>query len=177
MNRIRIGITLIMATLAGAAWSAEPRTEHTYQLAPDETRPAATLDDASLLVGSWSGTAFDGTFEAVWNAPSAGTMIGLFKLYGDDGVTFYEILLLSVEEGTLSLKVKHFNADFSAWEEKPDYVNFRLVKKEKDALHFGGLSFYKRGDDAIDGYIVMRSGENLQEHYLKYQRRQSMIGD
>ena len=171
MNRIRIGITLILATLAGTAWSAEPRTEHTYQLAPDETRPAATLDDASWLVGSWSGSAFGGTFEEVWNAPSAGTMIGLFKLYGDDGVAFYEILLLSVEEGTLSLKVKHFNADFSAWEEKPDYVNFRLVKKEKDALHFGGLSFYKRGDDEIDGYIVMRSGENLQEHHLKYQRR------
>jgi hypothetical protein len=164
-------MTLIMAALAGTAWSAEPRTEHTYQLTPDETRPAATLDDAGWLVGSWSGTAFGGTFEEVWNAPSAGTMIGLFKLYGDDGVAFYEILLLTIEEGTLSLKVKHFNADFSAWEEKKDHVTFRLVKKEKDALHFGGLSFYKRGDDSIDGYIVMRDGENLREHHLRYERR------
>lgn len=98
-------------------------------------------------------------------------MVGLFKLYGDEGIAFYEILLLSVEDGTLSLKVKHFNADFSAWEDKPDYVNFRLVRKEKDALHFGGLSFYKQGDDAIDGYIVMRNGEDLQEHHLKYERR------
>ena len=171
MNRIHIGMILTMVTFAGTAWSAEPRTEHTYQLAPDEARPAATLDDASWLVGSWSGTAFGGTFEEVWNAPSAGTMIGLFKLYGDDGVAFYEIVLLSIEEGTLSLKVKHFNADFSAWEEKKDHVTFRLVKKEKDALHFGGLSFYKRNDDAIDGYIVMRDGENLREHHLRYERR------
>jgi len=171
MTRTFIGMTLIMATLAGAAWSAEPRTEHTYQLAPDETRPAATLDDANFLVGSWLGTAFGGTFEEVWNAPSAGTMVGLFKLYSDDGVTFYEILLLSVEDGTLSLKVKHFNPDFSAWEDKPDYVEFRLVKREKDALHFGGLSFYKRDDDSMDGYIVMRNGENLQEHHLEYVRR------
>ncbi|MBT8090059.1 MAG: hypothetical protein KJO01_07610 [Gammaproteobacteria bacterium] len=171
MNRISIGMALIAAALTGAAWSAELRTEHTYQLAPDETRPAATLDDADFLVGSWSGTAFGETFEAVWNAPSAGTMIGLFKLYGDDGIAFYEILLLSVEEGTLSLKVKHFNADFSAWEDKPDYVNFRLIKKDKDALHFGGLSFYKRGDDGIDGYIVMRRGEDFQEHHLKYERQ------
>ena len=171
MTRIRSGMILIMVTLVGTAWSAEPRTEHTFELAPDETRPAATLDDASWLVGSWSGTAFGGTFEEVWNAPSAGTMIGLFKLYGDDGVAFYEIVLLSIEEGTLSLKVKHFNADFSAWEEKKDHVTFRLVKKEKDALHFGGLSFYKRNDDAIDGYIVMRDGENLREHHLRYERR------
>ena len=138
---------------------------------PDEARPAATIDDAAWLAGSWTGTAFGGRFEEVWNPPSAGTMIGLFKLYGDEGVSFYEILLLSVEDGSLSLKVKHFNPDFSAWEDKEDYVNFRLVKKEDNALHFGGLSFYKRDDSSMDGYIVMRSGEDVSEHHLRYQRR------
>ena len=108
------GIAILIVCLTRLAWSVEPRTEHTYQLEPGETRPAATLDDASWLVGSWSGMAFGEQFEAVWNAPSAGTMVGLFKLYGDDGVDFYEILLLSVEDGTLSLKVKH-----SGWQQKP----------------------------------------------------------
>jgi len=50
-------------------------------------------------------------------------------------------------------------------------VNFRLLKKEDDALHFGGLSFYRRGDDSIDGYIVMRNGEETTEHHLDYKRR------
>ena len=99
-------------------------------------------------------------------------MVGLFKLYDDNGVAFYEILLMTVEEGTLSLKVKHFNADFTAWEEKGDFVDFRLVKKEPDALHFSGISFYRRGDDRIDGYIVMRNEDGLQEHELKYFRRE-----
>jgi hypothetical protein len=171
MRRLRFGLTLLAALLGTVAWSAEPRTEHTYQLEPDEARPTATLEDASWLVGSWNGTAFGQKFEEVWNPPSAGTMIGLFKLYGDDGVAFYELLHLSVEEGTLSLKVKHFNADFTAWEDKADFVNFRLVSKDEDALHFGGLSFYNRGDDAIDGYIVMRDGEDLVEHHLNYERR------
>jgi len=171
MSIFRIGAAVLLAASHAAAWSAELRTEHTYQLEPDETRPAATLDDASWLVGSWSGTAFGSQFEAAWNAPSAETMVGLFKLFGDDGVEFYEILLLSVEDGTLSLKVKHFSADFTAWEDKEDYVNFRLLKKEDDALHFGGLSFYRRGDDSIDGYIVMRNGEETTEHHLDYKRR------
>lgn len=171
MNMASLGICVAAIGLASASWSAEPRTEHTYRLAPDETRPDATLNDAGWLVGSWTGTAFGQTFEEVWNPPSAGSMIGLFKLYGDDGVSFYELLQLTVQEGTLSLKVKHFNADFTAWEEKADYVDFRLVKKEDDALHFGGLSFYKRGDDEIDGYIVMRDGDEVTEHHLKYRRR------
>jgi len=156
---------------AAVTWSAEPRTEHTFGLEPDETRPEATLEDAGWLVGSWTGTGFGAQFEEVWNAPSAGSMIGLFKLYGDDGVAFYELLELSVEDGTLSLKVKHFNADFTAWETKEDYVNFRLVKKEEGALHFGGLSFYLQEDGSIDGYIVMREGEELTEHHLRYLRR------
>ncbi|MGB5512342.1 MAG: DUF6265 family protein [Woeseiaceae bacterium] len=171
MSGMRFFVVLFLASMATAACAAEPHTEHTYQLVPDEARPPATLDDASWLVGSWTGTAFGERFEEVWNPPSAGSMVGLFKLFGDDGVAFYELLLLSVEEGTLSLKVKHFSADFVAWEEKPDFVNFKLVKKEKDALHFGGLSFYKKGDDAIDGYIVMRNGETFTEHHLQYERR------
>jgi len=169
MNRI-LAATLLTA-FATPLWAAEPKTEHTFQLEPGEERPAATIEDASWLVGSWAGTAFGQRFEEVWNPPSAGTMVGFFKLLGDEGVAFYELLLLSVEDGSLSLKVKHFNPDFTAWEEKADYVNFRLVKIEDEALHFGGLSFYKRGDDAIDGYIVMKNGDEVTEHHLEYRRR------
>ena len=151
--------------------AAEPRTEHTYQLSPGESRPAATLEDASWLVGSWTGTAFGKQFEETWNPPSAGTMVGVFKLYDDSGVSMYEILFLNEEEGTLSLKVKHFNADFSAWEEKPDYINFRLVALEHDALHFSGISFYRRGGDRIDGYIVMKEKDGPREYPLVYTRR------
>ena len=163
-----IALILVCSTTARAA---EPRTEHTYQLGPDGPRPAASLEDASWLVGSWAGTGFGQQFEPVWNAPSAGSRVGLFKLFSDDGVAFYELLLLVVEDGTLSLKVKHFSADFTAWEEKDDYIEFRLVKIDDDALHFGGISFYKRGDDAIDEYIFMKNAEGIREEPLVYQRR------
>jgi len=167
----RVFAVVVLAVFATTGWAVEPKTEHTFRLAEGEKRPAATIEDASWLAGSWTGTAFGQTFEEVWNPPSAGTMVGLFKLIGDEGVEFYELLLLSVEEGSLSLKVKHFNADFTAWESKEDFVDFRLVKKEKDALHFSGISFYRRGENAIDGYIVMKHGAEVREHHLKYVRR------
>ena len=166
-----LAATASVALMSCYAFAVEPRTEHTFRLSDGEEHPAATIEDAAWLVGSWTGTAFGQKFEEVWNPPTAGSMVGLFKLYGDDGVAFYEILLMTVEDGTLSLKVKHFNPDFTAWEEKGDYVDFRLVKKEPNALHFSGLSFYRRGDNRIDGYIVMRSAGELSEHHLKYERR------
>jgi len=79
---------------------------------------------------------------------------------------------LSVEEGTLSLKVRHFDADFTAWEEKTDTVIFKLVAYDEGELHFGGLSFYQRGDDRIDGYIVMRHGDEVSEQRLIYERQE-----
>ncbi len=167
----RMVLTLVALAVPFASWSAEPRTEHTFQLEDGEERPAATIEDAAWLAGSWAGTAFGQRFEAVWNPPSAGTMVGLFKLFSDDGVAFYEILLLSVDDGTLSLKVKHFSADFTAWEEKGDFIDFRLVKKEDDALHFSGFSLYRRDADTMDGYIIMRRGEEITENHLAYKRR------
>lgn len=152
--------------------AAEPRTAHTYRLEPGETPPAATLDDAEWLVGSYAGTAFGSRFEQHWSRPSAGSMIGTFKLIGEDGAEFFELLMLSVDDGTLSLKVKHFNPDFSAWEEKTEHIDFRLVKLADDELHFGGLSFYRRSDALIEAYIVMRSDGEVREEKLVYDRLQ-----
>lgn len=157
--------------LTNVGQGAEPRTEHTFRLAEGEQPPAATLDDAAMLVGNWAGTAFGERMEETWSAPSGGSMIGSFKLFDGDEPAMYEIMLLTVEDDTLSLKVKHFNADFTAWEDKPDYINFKLIKFSATELHFGGLSFYKRDDDKLDGYIVMRNGEEITEHHMVYERQ------
>lgn len=161
---------LVCVFVAAAAGAAEHRTEHTFGLAEGETAPAATLDDAAWLIGTWKGKAFGQDFEQFWSAPSADSMIGTFKLMNEGDVSFYELLMLSVDEGTLSLKVKHFNPDFTAWEDKADFINFRLVKFDEDELHFSGLSFYRRDDGNMDAYIVMRSDAGLREEKLVYRR-------
>ena len=153
-----------------AAMAQSQRTEHTYKLDNSESRPAASLNDVAWLVGSWAGDAFGSRFEETWNPPSAGSMIGFFKLFDDDQVVFYELLLLVEEEGSLSLKVKHFNADFTAWEDKADYVTFRFIRLDEDAVHFSGISFYRIDDDTLHGYLVLRSGEQVREEKLIYRR-------
>ena len=161
---------VVALLLSSAAFAQSPRTEHTFKLDDPDVRPPATLEDVSWLVGSWEGEAFGSTFEEVWNPPSAGSMVGFFKVISDDQVSFYELLLLVEEEGSLSLKVKHFNPDFSAWEEKEDYVNFPFVKVEDDALHFAGISFYSLGDNEIHAYLVMRHGDEIREEKIVYHR-------
>lgn len=168
----RVIVAALLAIAAGFAGAAEPRTENTFTLSEGEQRPSATLADAAFLIGRWSGTAFGEKMEESWSEPSGGSMVGTFKLFNGDDPAMYEIMLLTVEDGTLSLKVKHFSADFTAWEDKDDYVNFRLVAKAPGELHFGGLSFYQRSDDKLDGYIVMRNGDDVSEQHMTYERQQ-----
>ena len=163
-------VIVLALTLFGTASGQTAVTEHTVRLDDPEKRPAATLDDVSWLVGSWTGEAFGGTFEEVWNPPSLGSMIGFFKFMGDEAVGFYEILLLVEEEGSLSLKVKHFNPDFTAWEEKEDYVDFRFVSADDDVIHFSGISFYRMSRNEIHAWIRMRNGDRITEEKLVYRR-------
>ncbi len=163
-------LALLGVLLSGAVAAQSRHTEHTFRLDDPTNAPPATLDDVSWLVGNWVGTAFGSQIEEVWNPPSAGSMVGLFKVFQEE-VSFYEIMLLVEEEGSLNLKVKHFNADFSAWEEKTEHVTFRLVAIEEDAIHFSGLSFYRTGPDEFVGYIAMRYGDEVREEKLQYRRR------
>ena len=133
-NLIR-ALALAVLIFSGAAVAQSPRTEHTFRLDDPDMRPPATLEDVAWLAGSWEGEAFGASFEEVWNPPSAGSMIGLFKVLHGDEVSLYEIMLLVEEEGSLSLKVKHFDPDFTAWEEKADYVTFRFIKAEENEIH------------------------------------------
>ncbi len=168
--RLLVGVAIATSLTIDVATAQTQRTEHTYRLDEPGEQAPGTLADVSWLVGSWTGSAFEGTFEEVWNRPSAGTMVGMFKLMKAGKVEFYELLLLTEEEGSLHLKVKHFNADFSAWEEKHDYVDFRLVGLEEDAVHFSGISFYRVDDGEIHAYLALRDGDKVWEEKLIYNR-------
>ncbi len=173
MRASRCTVIAVLLLIATGVSAQSQRTEHTFKLDDPENLPRATLADAAMLIGSWTGTAFGGTIEEVWNPPSAGSMVGLFKLMHDGNVTLYEIMLIAEEEGTISLKVKHFDPDFSAWEEKGDYVNFRFIRAEDDAVHFSGISFYRISDDEMHAYLVMRHGEEIREEKIVYKKRPS----
>lgn len=166
----RLAVVLVALLVGSAALAQSVKTEHTFKLDDPDTRVPATLDDVAWMVGSWSGEAFGGTFEQSWNPASVGSMVGMFKLINGGEVNFYELLLLVEEEESLSLKVKHFTPEFTAWEEKDDYVHFRLVGIAPGIVHFSGLSFYQISDDEMHAYIAMHNEEKVWEEKLVYRR-------
>ncbi len=88
-RRLAAGVMILMLLLAAGASAQSVYLEHTYKLDEEGTQPAAVLEDVRWLARSWAGTAFGGTFEEVWNPPSAGTMVGMFKVLNDDEIHVY----------------------------------------------------------------------------------------
>lgn len=126
--------------------------------APGAAPPAATIEDVAWLAGHWVGEGLGGVSIETISPPVARQMAGHFQQIKDGKVQFYEIYQIVEHEGSLLLRLKHFNADLTGWEEKDATVDFPLVALEKDAAYFDGLTFRRRGEDGLDSFVLIGSG-------------------
>ena len=145
--------------------------ENTLQLSDGETSPKADLSCIAWLAGHWRGEAFGGITEEIWTPPLGGSMMGAFKLVADSKVVFYELETIIEVEGSLVLKLKHFNADITGWEEKDETVDFRLVKVTRDKIFFEGFTIERISPDEINMYVVVDEGGKKEEVKFNYKRK------
>lgn len=150
--RARCLVALLLSMLAGAAC------------------PAA-IEDAAWLAGRWTGTGLGGQLEEVWSAPAGGQMVGHFRLLRDGKPVFYEFMLLDVAEGGLRMKLKHFNPDHTAWEDKETWTTFTPQSSSRDKLVFSALTIERTGPDALTMTLKLRRDGNVVDEVMKFQRQ------
>lgn len=132
---------------------------------------AQTVDDAAWLAGRWVGEGFGGRMEEAWAPPVGGQMIGHFRYWREDAPQFYELMMIdAAPEGGLRMRVKHFNPDFTAWEDRGEWITFGPVSAGPDALLFDGLEIHREGEDRIVMHLRMRRGETVTTEVLRFQR-------
>ena len=165
----RIVALLFAAAIATVAGAQEKLTDNTYKKV--DVSPKASLQDFAFLAGVWKGTGLGGEVEETWTEPLAGSMVGTFKLVRDGESSFYELMVIAEREDTVDLRLKHFNADMTGWEEKDDYLTFSLVGVSKNEARFGGLTYRLTSDDRLEVYLAMRSGETMREVAFEFERQ------
>lgn len=141
----------IVALLCFAA-SAEAQEVRTLG---EGVSPPAQIEQLEWLVGRWDGTGFGGRSQEAWLAPVAGTMTGLFEQSGDEGQVFSEILQIVPRDGSLVLRLKHFNPDLSGWEDNSaaSAIEFALVAIEGETVYFSGLTYQRVAPDRLDIHL------------------------
>lgn len=163
---MKLTLTLLALSLA----AQERETPNT--LKSTGPGPAARIDQAAWLTGRWQGEGLGGSCEEVWLPGRNGSMLGMFRLHRGGKIAFQEIMSLVEENGSLTMRLKHFHADLKGWEEKNDSVEFPLVRVEPNRLWFGGLTMERTDADTITLYLAirMRGRAELHEEKFVYRR-------
>ncbi len=152
-----------LAWLAGLALlAATPLAAQETRMAADGApAPAATIAEAAWLIGSWSGSGIGGAeAHESWLAPSGDTMVGVFvQETAAGGIMFSEHMYLMEQDGSLVVKLKHFNPDLTGWEEKDGMITFRLIAAEPCALYFNALTYRCDGEGGMVVAVRMKSAK------------------
>jgi len=153
--------TTLAAAMFAAACVAQAQTD-----APR----AATIEDAEWLSGRWVGEGLGGEMEEIWSPPVGGQMVGHFRLVRDGAPVFYELMLLDIADGGLRMRIKHFNPDFTGWEEKDAWVTFAPVSVSAEELVFSSLRIVRQGEDSLLMYLRIRYADGVREEVLRFNR-------
>ena len=128
------------------------------------------MADFSWMAGAWTGQGLGGQVDEVWSAPAGGTMVGHFRLVKDGKPVFYEILTLLEVEGSVEMRLKHFNADMTGWEEKADYLTFKLTKIDATGAWLGPFTIKRTGPGSWDGFLKMTQAGQTREEKFSFTR-------
>ncbi|RYY25006.1 MAG: hypothetical protein EOP62_15250 [Sphingomonadales bacterium] len=129
-----------------------------------------SIHDAAWLAGRWVGEGLGGKVEENWSPVQGGQMVGHFTLYNDDAPVFYEIMLMDVQPGGIRLRVKHFNPDFTAWEDKAGWHAFEPISTEKESLRFNGLWLRREGEELLITIRLKDKAGEAKDHLLRLRR-------
>lgn len=136
------------------------------QTSDEEEKPSIPIEKLEWLKGYWVGDGFGGVSEEIWTHAEDNTMMGMYRHTKDGKVTFYEFMHLTPE----GMKLKHFNPDLTAWEDKEDFVKFPLIEVTEDKIIFKGLEIWKKSEDEMVMSLRLNRNGNIETEVFHFKR-------
>lgn len=115
------------------------------------------------MEGYWKGEGLGGMCDEMWTPAASGSMLGTFRLMKDDKLQFSEFFMLVEEDGSLVLKLKHFDPQLNGWEAKDKFVRFPLIKVEGQTAFFSGLTYQLDEDDVLRVFVAIKQKDGSQK--------------
>jgi len=128
---------------------------------------ASVWADVAFLQGAWRGG--DGfVFEEIWSAPAGGVMTGMARGYDAQALRVLEYIIIAETGDGLEMRFKHFNADYSTWEDGGP-VTLRLTEARAEDVTFSAdppsetvssVRYWKPAPDRLQAdVVVVEDGE------------------
>lgn len=161
MRKLSIAIALASAALAPlTAFAQEDTTDPESEQSVPE-RPTASIADMTWLEGEWRGTGIGGNPAGEsFSFAGDGQMIGHFWQLDDaGGVDFYELITVTPDGDSLTMRLKHFTADLTGWEAQEGIaaLEFPLKARSDTRWVFGPVTFTTPEPDALEVSVTVRN--------------------
>ena len=132
--------------------------------------PKAKINDVAWIQGNWQAELFGKTVEEIWSKPSSKTMMSVAKLHTENKIEFYEICTISEENESLILRIRHFDSNLNAWEEKNKAMEFKLIEITPKFVYFDGYTFEKVDENKMNIHLLIESEKDNKEITINYFR-------
>lgn len=138
---------------------------------PAEAAMEPDISRLAWLEGCWEGEGLGGDVGECWlRAPGSDRLTGLFFLSVNGEQRFSEIMVIDMFDDGPALRLKHFHADMTGWEEREDYVSFPLYETGDNYARFRGLDYRLTPDGTFEIDIVLRSRGEAHTYRLTLRR-------
>ena len=99
--------------------------------APSWAEETSEFEKIAFFEGHWRGGE-DFTFEEIWSAPEGGVMTAMARGVSEGSLRVLEYVVVSAEAEGLVMRFKHYNADFTTWEDDGPVTLVLTEAKEND---------------------------------------------
>lgn len=134
-----------------------------------------SINQFAWLTGHWVGDGFGGVSEEVWSQPMGGAMIGTYRHLSEGKNNFYEFMQINEENGSIKLRLKHFNPDMKGWEEKEDFVDFPFISVEEGKAVFKGLIYELVNENSMKISLELHNKEKTWTEVFNFKRKESLL--
>ncbi|MBL8817408.1 MAG: hypothetical protein JNL58_15380 [Planctomyces sp.] len=135
---------------------AETITENTLKFSKDQPAVEASPENFDFLAGYWVGNGLGGNCEETWMPDIEGSRIGTFRFHQDGKLIFSEFFQLAKHGDRWTLRLRHFDEELKGWEDKEKFVEFPLVRIEKNTAWFNGLTYKLMENDELHVMLAMK---------------------
>ncbi len=94
------------------------------------------LKSLHWIEGTWGKTDGEDVLDEVWSAPSGDSMMGVFRWTKGGKVWLFELLTITIDDGRLVFRFRHFGRDQVPWEGKHDALTFYLKSIKEGEVVF-----------------------------------------
>jgi len=105
----------------------------TYSKTPLKDKSVIDLD---FLTGHWKGSAGDDIVEEYWLPELNSNMTCVFRWIRNGEIYIYEIVALVERDGEIHMLLRHFDKDFTAWEDKTSPRDFVVTELTETGVVF-----------------------------------------